>query len=172
MFERYFRPDRSDPQRPSFQAYIFCGDGRFFSGFRHVLIEHKLLSKPLPDDTKYTGPNDVGEHGSTLFFEAIGSDTIKLHPTLTMKANFIEEDKLVITRHPIVFPLHEIINWIKDQNGPCNVKYLIDNQLQLLQKITLGVSRYESKLAYILKSEWDPYLAGTKIFLSKYLIDF
>ncbi|CAF0888301.1 unnamed protein product [Adineta ricciae] len=166
MFDRYFRATRVEPERPSFEVYIFCGDGRYFSGFRHELTDQRILSVAALHVPRYTGINDAGlEHASALFFEVLGSDSITLHDILTVqKARGISEHQRMVTKASIGLSLNDVNTWVNDKNGPCSLKYLIDNMADVSLQLTAGSTVAQERVAAVLQDEWNPYLAGMLIY--------
>ncbi|UJR37134.1 hypothetical protein I4U23_029838 [Adineta vaga] len=165
-FERYFRADQMEPKRPSFQVHVLCGEGRFFSGLRQSFIELNLLSRPLPEGIPLTGRLGNGlSHAEALFFEAIGSDTLKLHKSLVIdRARDLPDKQSVSTRSSLIIPIPEVLAWIRDRNGPCTLKHFLKNKNHLSQQISIGSTYYHHKLVNVLKEEWNPYLAGMFIY--------
>ncbi|CAF1219891.1 unnamed protein product [Adineta steineri] len=166
LLRRYLGPDQNDSSRPSFQVHILCGDGRLFSAFRQELVIAKIPVEPVPRFASISDPGyNALKHANAFFFEAIDRDVLRLHETITLTgARQISEEQRMVTDHSLLLPSRELKNWLRNPSGPCTLSYFLDNTEQLVQSVANTASVYHQQLAFLLKREWHPYLAGLFIY--------
>jgi len=166
MLRHYLGPDKTHPRHPSFQVHILCGDGRLFTSFRQEITMGNILTQSYPRFSAYADPGyNALKHGNGFFFEAIGADKMRLHDVLTLaEARNIQDDQRVATEHSLQLPSREFKYWLQSPSGPCTLSYFIENKDRLSLSIANTASLYQQQLAHLLKTEWNPYLAGIEIF--------
>jgi len=163
MLRRYLAPDQNNATHPSLQVHILCGDGRLFTAFRQEMSLSNLLIRPHPRFSTFTDPGyNALKHGHGFFFEGIADDLLKLHDVLTLsRARGILDDQRVSTDDALRMPVEELKNWFRSPSGPCTLSYFIENKDKLAVAVVES-SYYQQHIARLLKTEWNPYLAGIK----------
>lgn len=121
-----------------------------------------LLLQPYPRFSTFTEPGyNALKHGNGFFFEAIGDDVLRLHEILTLiDARGIQDEQKVPTDDAVFMPRDELKQWFRSPSGPCTLSYFLENRDQLAVAIVHTTAVYANHISRLLKTEWNPYLAG------------
>lgn len=162
LLRHYLTPDQNNGTHPTLRIYILCGEGRLFTAFRQEIALSNLLLQPYPRFSTLTDPGyNALKHGNGFFFEAIGDDVLKLHEILTLlDAKGIQDEQKVPTDDALFMPKHEMRSWFRSPKGSCTLSYFLENRDRLGVAIVNSASAYQSHISRLLKTEWNPYLAG------------
>jgi hypothetical protein len=164
ILRRYIIPDNNNATHPTLRIHILCGDGRLFTAFRQEMALANLLLQPYPRFSTFTDPGyNALKHANGFFFEAIGDDVLKLHDVLTLSdARGIQDEQRVATDQSLQISKEELKYWFRSESGPCTLSYFLENRDRLAIAIVNSASFYHQHIARLLKTEWNPYLAGIK----------
>lgn len=164
ILRHYLTPDQNNGTHPTLRTYILCGDGRLFTAFRQEMALGNLLLQPYPRFSTFTEPGfNALKHGNGFFFEAIGDDVLKLHEILTLTdARGIQDEQKVPTDDALFMPKNEMKSWFRNPTGPCTLSYFLENQDRLAGAVVSSASAYQNLISRLLRTEWNPYLAGMK----------
>jgi hypothetical protein len=162
ILRHYLTPDQNNATHPSLRVHILCGDGRLFTAFRQEMAVSNLLVQPYSRFSTFTDPGyNALKHGNGFFFEAIGDDVLKLHDVLTLAgARGIRDEQRVATDQALEMPNRELKYWFRSRSGPCTLSYFIENRNRLSMAVVNSASFYQQHIARLLRTEWNPYLAG------------
>jgi len=165
ILRHYLTPDQNNATYPTLRVHILCGDGRLFTAFRQEMAISNLLIQPYPRFSTFTDPGyNALKHGHGFFFEAISDDMLKLHDVLTLAgARGILDDQRVATDQSLQMPMKEFKYWFRSESGPCTLSYFLENKNRLSVAVVNSASFYQKHIARLLKTEWNPYLAGNKM---------
>lgn len=162
MLRHYLTPDQNNATHPTLRVHILCGDGRLFTAFRQEMAVSNLLVQPYPRFSTFTDPGyNALKNGHGFFFEAIGDDTLQLHEMLTLiHARGIRDEQRVATDQALQMPRDEYKYWFRSPTGPCTLPYFLENKNRLAIAMISSATFYHQHIARVLKTEWNPYLAG------------
>ncbi|CAF3870675.1 unnamed protein product [Rotaria sp. Silwood1] len=167
MLRHYLIPDETDSKRPSLQVHILCGDGRLFTAFRQEMALNNLLIQPHQRFSTLSDPYyNALKHGNALFFEAIGHELLKLHNALDLLGSRnISDEQRIATDQPLQLTALDLQYWFRSRYGPCTLDYFLQNKETLSLSVTNTGSMYQKYIARIIRKEWNPYLAGSIIYI-------
>ena len=162
ILRHYLTPDKNNGTHPTLRIHILCGEGRLFTAFRQEIALSNLLLQPFPRFSTFTDPGyNALKHGNGFFFEAIGEDILRLHDVLTLvEARGIQDDQRIATEEALHMSKQELKYWFRSPSGPCTLSYFVENRDRLAVAIINSASFYQPHIARLLKTEWNPYLAG------------
>ncbi|CAF4478637.1 unnamed protein product [Rotaria socialis] len=162
MLRTYLTPDTSDATRPSLKIHILCGEGRLFTAFRQEIASSNFLIQPHERFTTVMGPElNALNHGESIYFETIGPEIIKLHDSLSLlHSGNIPEEQRIPTTDSLQLTSRDFKYWMRNRDGPCTLSYFLSHKERLSLSVVSSSPLYHSRVARLIKQEWNPYLAG------------